>query len=119
MSEIYIGACVYCGQTQQIMNPIGTSKEELNKVATMMCTCDEARLYQKISNAERKIDGLLLERYPKAAELSKVVVGMVARDEVADVTINTGMQMKIKVSRNTKGEIKVKCTETYNSEVNV
>lgn len=119
MSETYIGACVYCGQTQQIMEPIGTSEEELNKVATMMCTCDEARLYQKISNAERKIDGLLLERYPKAAELSKIVVGMVARDEVADVTINTGMQMKIKISRNTKGEIKVKCTETYNSEVNV
>lgn len=119
MSETYIGACVYCGQTQQIMNPIGTTEEELNQVATMMCTCDEARLYQKISNAERKIDGLLLERYPKAAELSKMVVGMVARDEVADVTINTGMQMKIKISKNTKGEIKIKCTETYNNEVNI
>jgi hypothetical protein len=101
------------------MNPIGTSEEELNQVATMMCSCDEARLYQKISNAERKIDGLLLERYPKAAELSKNVVGMVARDEVADVTINTGMQMKIKISKNTKGEIKIKCTETYNNEVNI
>lgn len=118
MSETYIGACVYCGQTQQIMEPIETSEEELNKVATMMCTCDEARLYQKISNAERKIDGLLLERYPKAAELSKNVVGMVARDEVADVTINT-VQMKIKISKNTKGEIKIKCTETYNNEVNI
>ena len=32
MSETYIGACVYCGQTQQIMNPIGTTEEELNKL---------------------------------------------------------------------------------------
>lgn len=42
-----IGECVFCGQTRMVKILEDAGKEEVDKEATMLCSCDDARAYQE------------------------------------------------------------------------
>lgn len=42
-----IGECVFCGQTRMVKVPEDAGNDEVNKEATMLCACDDARAYQE------------------------------------------------------------------------
>jgi predicted nucleic acid-binding Zn-ribbon protein len=44
----YTGCCVYCGQTQLVVAGEDLTEDEINKLATLQCNCDEAQALQKV-----------------------------------------------------------------------
>lgn len=111
-----MGTCRFCEQTAMI-NSTGAAPEEwLDEQATLQCTCTEAMHYKKMQNVKDEID-MLLENFPDITEFVKHAADLVENGTVASVSINTGMKVKINITMDTKGNLKVKATETRTKEI--
>lgn len=62
MIESY-GTCIYCGQQQMIRVPEGTQEGEKNREATKLCTCDEAKAFQKIEQSIDFAEAIIKDEY--------------------------------------------------------
>lgn len=115
--NIRIGTCIYCGQTRQVEVEGGTVPEEvLNRRATEQCDCDmavAAHESEKIkTKAEENVEKLFREQFPDTASLLKAAVLPIISGEMDSITIDTGMRVKGKITKTSKGNIKVERIET-------
>ncbi len=116
MSELQIGACIYCGQSRQIEADGRKTEQELANMATMLCNCEEAKAAQDVemmqTTAETNVEKLFREENPDMASLLKAAVLPIMGDRIDQIIIKSG-KMQGKVSVNSKGGIKVERTDTH------
>lgn len=122
MSELK-GICNYCGQV--VIIPIGEykSEEEKNEIATMKCTCDEARIERTVHSAHAKIDEIfsteckdigLKALSSEQIEIIKESASAVCYDLALSVTYCFRNGIKAVIKGNNKGELEVQRTDTTN-----
>lgn len=117
MSQQKIGQCIYCGQTQMVDVGDGIpTKEELDKKATAMCDCDDAKNAQESAKvqteAEENVESLFRKEFPDTASLLKAAVLPIMAGQMDKMTIDTGKRVKGQITRTSKGNIKVERIET-------
>lgn len=115
--ELKTGACIFCGQTQQLDPACDADQEKLNHIATMQCNCPDAEHYRNMEEVSQQIDEAWGEDMPEAAVLAKQAVAFINKGAIQSVNINTGACVKIKVSANSKGEISVVSTESHSNVI--
>lgn len=113
------GACKFCGQVQTLNPSCDADEDTLNRIATMQCTCEEAKHYQNIQEISAQIDETWGTNFPETAELAKKAVKYIDKGKMASVSINTGNHMTVKISISSKGEIKVISTESFSNIIQV
>lgn len=112
------GIYMYCGQVNQIEVEDGKTltEEEKNKLATKRCTCEQAMSAQEqekvVSDAERNISDLFQKDMPEVEEILQKALPAVHRGEINSVTLDTKRKIKAKISKTSKGNIKVERTKT-------
>lgn len=70
------GACKFCGQIQVLHPECDADESRLEHIATMQCTCDEAKHYQNMHEIWIQINETWGENFPEAAELTKKSSGI-------------------------------------------
>lgn len=87
--------CMYCGQQAVVMVAEGKeyTEAELNKIATMDCTCagaeDEKKIQSKKTDAQDAIEMILAKKNKKTvAQVMMAAVDGMARDRIKKVSIN-------------------------------
>lgn len=118
-NELRTGACIFCGQTQQLDPACDADQEKLNHLATMQCDCADAVQYRNMEEVSQQIDEAWGEDMPEAAVLAKQAVAYINKGAIQSININTGECVKIKVSANSKGEISVVSTESHSNVISV
>lgn len=129
------GCCIFCGQIYQLtyerdiephtLNKIdgyNSLDDEYNHIATMHCSCNDARHYQHIYNsrlrARENIDKLFTEDTCAAQkELLKEIADFIAGSKVKRCSMVLGDNIKASLSMTTKGSIKVKRTVVNEAEL--
>ena len=115
MKNLQTGACIYCGQIRQIEVDGRKTEQELANLATMKCTCPDAKAAQEVEHmqltAETNVEKLFKEENPDMASLLKAAVLPIMGDRIDQITIKSG-KMTGKISINSKGGIKVERTDT-------
>nr|DAE68895.1 MAG TPA: hypothetical protein [Caudoviricetes sp.] len=112
------GICMYCGQVNQIEveDSKTLTEEEKNTLATKRCTCEQAMNAQEqekvVSDAERNIHDLFQKDMPEVEEILQKALPAVHRGEINSVTLDTKRKIKAKISKTSKGNIKVERTKT-------
>ena len=108
------GKCIYCGQ--QIIVDSGKTEEERDKLATKQCTCADAKAAAQNEattlNAEENIKQLYKQDHPEVEELLIAALPLLADDKIAGITIDTGKRVKAKMTKSSKGNIKVERIST-------
>nr|DAF33455.1 MAG TPA: hypothetical protein [Caudoviricetes sp.] len=66
-----------------------------------------------------QIDNGWGRNFPEAAELTKKAVEYIDNGRMTSVNINTGNHMTIRISSNSKGEIKVVSTESFSDVIQI
>ena len=126
------GACRLCGQMRIIPQEMvdqyshGTMAgelppETLDWLAMMQCGCDDARIEQKKQETREKakehINKLFEHEHPSAAELMRKGIDLMVDQKIGNITIQIGKYTKANITKNAKGEIKVKRTVTKCDEL--
>lgn len=125
------GACRFCGQTflvepeelENYCQPFTVEEMEsdkldevINWVATMRCNCEGARHEQYVEGVKEQtkanIDELFSDDHSEAAEVLKAAADILAEGKIAGLAMQLGKKTRASMTRNTKGEIKVKRTVT-------
>lgn len=113
-----MGTCLYCGQMNQVSVEDGRmmTGEEIDKLATESCTCEEARNMQEKKEAKTQaqlnISALFSRDFPIVEEMLMKAVSALEAEEISSITVDTGKRVKAKVSLTSKGNIKVERTKT-------
>lgn len=111
------GTCIYCGQVNafEIEDGMALSEEERDKIATKECSCENAKnareqeaAYEK---AEWEIDKIFREDDEKVKDIMRKGMRAIQNDEIKSMTIDTGLNVKCKVSMSVTGCIKVERKE--------
>jgi len=88
-----IGECVFCGQTRMVKVPEDAGKEEVDKEATMLCSCDDAKAYQEtvtnINVAHHFIDKELVAT-DEIKEILKRISELVGYGKIDQAVIRLG-----------------------------
>jgi len=109
------GSCLCCGQIYLVapLDPDAPA-DTLDHMATMKCTCNGAKDYQKlqesITRAKSNIRKLCSS--DKIIELLTAAVDMVAEQAVASVSVNDGYNVRYRLSMTGAGKIKVEKSRT-------
>lgn len=113
---VQVGTCIYCGQTYQLETNGAAAEEQLNTWATQKCDCEQAIKAQETesiqNDAEENVEGLFRREFPDTASLLKAAIIPIMANTMSAITIDTGKRVKAKVSKTTKGNIKVERIET-------
>ena len=114
------GACRYCGQ---VYNTQGVTQEEADRIATQVCSCDDARKEKRIleiiqdaqeraemlSGPDGEADGFTAVDSPEVGDLINRAIERVARGELHEVSMQiigcgtakiTGKAGGIRITRN-------------------
>lgn len=114
----YQACCSYCGQMQIISAGEGMKGEELNKLATMQCTCEEALAFQKVEQkktyAEANIKQLFAEDGKAFTDVMIAAAGSLASKSIKKMTLvnQQGIRATLTAKENT---IKIERTFTDKS----
>lgn len=117
MSELtHIAQCIYCGQTHMVEQRGGETPETLNQRATGKCDCKQARHMQQVEKAKTKaesnIENLFGQMEEDMINLLKAAVLPIMEDHITGITIDTGRKVKAKISKTSKGNMKVERIDT-------
>ena len=115
------GACKFCGQIATIEVPEEWSAEMRDELATELCDCYEATVYQhRKKRKEKAIDALGEQFGPQSKhpagerimQLMKESVDLIVEELLNSVTVDIGCGVKAKLGTTAKGNIKVEKTIT-------
>ena len=114
-----IGICKFCGQSMQLAPECNADEENLNYIATMQCSCDEAKHFQDMENIEKEIDEMWGEGLKEQADLTKLAVRLLDEGKIAAFVITKNEVLSISGRKTAKNEIRIKKTEKYYDEISV
>lgn len=114
-----IGICRYCGQSMQLEPECNADQNKLDEIATMQCTCDEAKHYQNMVNLDKEIDKMWGEGLKEQADLTKLAVRLLDEGKIAAFVITKNEVLSISGRKTAKNEIRIKKTEKYYDEISV
>ena len=115
--DMYVGACLYCGQTSGIPGQY-ESQEEADKAATKSCRCYEARMDRAAEASRNKLRGLLAYQPQAVVDTLIGVLNMIAACMMASATVQIDGRTKMKIKADSKGNVVVqKVTTTVEQEV--
>ena len=69
--NVKIGACRFCGQTQQLDPECEATEEKLYWLATMQCSCEDALHFQNLNGVAEEIDESWGGRHAGSCNISK------------------------------------------------
>lgn len=114
------GACLFCGQYIVLSDEeeMPESMIEADRLATMQCSCMEAREFQRkvkrSASAKTKVQNMfgnnLQEQYRAEAEcieLLKDCIDLLIDGRIAKVSIDLPMGVKAKISMSAEGKIRI------------
>ncbi len=110
----YMGSCKYCGQkTAGIIAGDNATEEEINKLATLQCNCNEAQAFQKVEQkktcAEANIKQLFKDDGTKLKHALLEACDGLASQNIKKVTITTAEGVRATL---TSKENSIKCERT-------
>lgn len=119
-----IGACRFCGQLCRISeeqyqdytaNPANGDadpEEILNWLATLNCTCEDARAQQRVEISKDEtfdnIEKLFGENNPEIAEILKNAAILMYEGKMSKMSLQIGKYTKGTIAKNSKGVVQVK-----------
>lgn len=112
------GTCIYCGQINafEVEDGMILTEEERDKLATKECSCENAKNAREqeaaYKKAEEEIEKIFREDSGKVQDIMRKGMRAVQDDEIKSLTVDTGWDVKCKVSMSQKGGIKVERKET-------
>lgn len=112
------GTCIYCGQVNafEIEDGMALTEEERDKIATKNCICENAKNVREreveYEKAEWEIDKIFREDDEKVKDIMRKGMRTIQNGEIKSMTIDTGLNVKCKVSISATGCIKVERKET-------
>lgn len=110
-TAISYGACIFCGQTFAIETiGEGGDEEKLNKHATRMCKCAEAKEWSKKENSKERVEKNIKELFGAESETSTILIEQierVSRGYIAKITVDSGDGYKGSLTTTPKGALKV------------
>ncbi len=117
-NESTTGQCRFCGQSIMIDGGAGMTDPQREEAATMLCDCDTAQEYQQAAVRAEEAKERIRELAGDAAEepfQQPVAVQMIlesaveelCKEEINAITVATSQELKYKLSRTAKGNIKI------------
>ena len=108
--EQHTGACMFCGQTQVVMMGDGATLDQIDKMATMQCVCEEAMIYkrneQKKTYAEANVKKLFESDGTGLQKVLMEAIEHLAKKNIVKITITTKEGVKATL---TARENSIKC----------
>lgn len=121
MKQIQTAACRFCGQIVQFETEKVLTDEQAMEKAVLNCKCEDAAIYRKWMQQEKKALEHVQKLFGEEAEnresegivaiLNAAVMGMCS-GEIEKISLNLPGGIKAVISQNSKGEIKVERIET-------
>lgn len=109
----YTGCCIYCGQTQLVVAGEDLTEDEINKLATLQCNCDEAQALQKIEQKKTYADANIKRLFENdGAGLKQIMLsatGCLAAQNIKKISITTAEGVRATL---TAKENSIKCERT-------
>ena len=110
-TAVSYGTCIFCGQTFAIETiGEGGDEEKLNKHATRMCKCDEAKEWSKKENSKDKVEKNIKELFGVDSVITQVLteqIDRVSNGYVSKITVDSGSGFKGSLTTTPKGALKV------------
>lgn len=111
----YTGCCIYCGQTKLVVGGDELTQEEIDKIATLQCGCDDAqalqKIEQKITYAQANIERLFAADGGAVMEVLLNAVEPLACQRIKKATLVTGEGIRATLTAK-ENSIKVERVET-------
>ena len=101
------GVCRFCGQIQMVKAGDGLTEEELDRLATLQCGCDEAIAIQKVEQkktyAESNIKQLFAEDGKAFVDVMIAAAGSLANKSIKKMTLvnEQGIRATLTAKENT------------------
>lgn len=126
------GTCKCCGQLRIIPEDViqpykdGTMAGEvppdlIDWLAMMNCSCDDARIEQHKQHtrdkAKENVRKLFEHEHPSASDFMLKAIDLMVDQKIGNISIQIGKHTKANITKNAKGEIKVKRTVTKCDEL--
>ena len=109
----YTGCCIYCGQTQLVVAGEDLTEDEINKLATLQCNCDEAQALQKVEQKKTYAEANIKRLFEgDCAGLRHVLLestGCLAAQNIKKITVTTADGVRETL---TAKENSIKCERT-------
>lgn len=109
----YTGCCVYCEQTQLVVAGEDLTEDEINKLATLQCNCDEAQALQKVEQKKTYAEANIKRLFEgDCAGLRHVLLestGCLAAQNIKKITVTTADGVRATL---TAKENSIKCERT-------
>ena len=110
-TAVSYGNCKFCGQTFAIETIAeGGSQEKLDKHATRMCTCAEAKEWSKAENSKDRVEKNIKELFGAESDTTKILIENIERvslGDIAKITVDSGDGYKGSLTKTPKGALKV------------
>ena len=110
-TAVSYGCCKFCGQSFAIETiGEGGDQEILDKHATRMCKCDEAKEWRKTEDSKDKIEKNITDLFGADSATTKILlenIERVASGDIAKITIDSGKGYKSSLTTTLKGKLKV------------
>lgn len=108
---ICYGSCKFCGQTFAIETvDEGDDQEILDKQATRMCLCAEAKEWCKAENSKNKAENNIKELFGANSIITEILVEQLERvssGDIVKITVDAGDGYKGSLTTTQKGKLKV------------
>ena len=110
-TAISYGACKFCGQNFTIETiGEGGDQEILDKHATRMCKCDEAKEWRQREDSKDKIEKNITDLFGADSATTKILLENIERvssGDIAKITVDSGKGYKGSLTTTLKGKLKV------------
>lgn len=110
-----IGTCIFCGQTRMVKVPLDADENEINKEASMRCSCEGAQKYQEVEtniNVAKQFIEKELTAPDAVKEVLKILSDMVGRDQIDKAVIKLGKATYTVKESKYKVDVEKKVVET-------
>ncbi len=110
-----IGTCIYCGQTRMVKVPLDADENDINREATMRCSCEGAVRYQEVEtniNVAQQFIEKELAAPDQVKEVLKILSDMVGRDQIDKAVIKLGKTTYTVKESKYKVDVEKKVVET-------
>lgn len=125
---MHTAPCRFCGQVAQFEGEAGLPEEELVELASRSCQCEQAKEYGKWLQQEEDTRANISRLFGDGAEpenredeaiirLLNAAASEICRGKVEGITMNLYGNIRAKISRNSKGEVKVERIETKKQQL--
>lgn len=115
--------CRFCGQIVQFEGEAGLTEEEAVELASRNCQCEQAKVYRIWRQQEEKVIENISNLFGEGAEpenrkseaiveLLNAAAAQICHGKVESIAVTMQGNIKAKISRNSKGDVKVERTET-------